>query len=199
MHLKIGILPTIFGKRKKRFCQISVKTSQKREFIMRKILSILTAICVATVLFAISGCKKSVEPPDTYQSYLSATVDGKAFKSNIGAFAVKATILGVTYLEPAGVGLFNSDTLSLGLMIQNGSIGTYSLDGSRINTFGALSFSISNKSYSSEDGKGSGTLKVTNYTNERVAGTFNFVAYTSDGQESINVTNGEFDLLILGS
>lgn len=165
---------------------------------MKTIFRPWQAVAILALAVSFSSCKKdddSTEPtetttPQTFTQSFSAKVDGVTFNENIfmGMESTAAQRISVTASA-------NSSFPSIGLSFSNTiTPGTYTMNG--FSTIGMYNVGQNtNDMYSTS--AGSGTLVITSHdtANDRVVGTFSFIAAPSPGNSNTNshtITEGSF-------
>jgi hypothetical protein len=119
---------------------------------------------------------------------IEATIDGSDFAATLVATA--------DHNDDGSIDVVGSDqTRTIGLTIEAAATGTYTA--SNGGTVASMIVSASGEAFSTVLG-GSGTIRVTSISADRVAGTFSFTA-TSTLSNTVSVTNGTFDVAFVDS
>lgn len=140
--------------------------------------NVLLFVC----LFVFVCCRKEEEAPANSE-YMSAQVNGKAFKASTFVVAKAGATTSIN-------GTFGSvsNPESIGLSIQNAKVGTFKF------TEGAEDFAVY-KSTSDEYITISGTLQITAMSQEWIEGNFSFVAHSiNNSAQHLVVSDGKFKM-----
>ena len=143
------------------------------------IVGMLSGMMVLAMLF-VASCSEDDIP--LLGNSMTATVDGNSFTAISFSYQTSAQITSITGTNTAGE--------SITFAIQNAAVGTYDLAltaGNSGNYFPGLSASNFYTSIS-------GSIVFTEYTAEKVVGTFNFEGQIIGTTDMVSVTNGSFDI-----
>lgn len=140
-------------------------------------LLILTALVVSGLVY--SGCKKDDNDEDP--STMTATIDGSSWAASSFAFNLSGnntSVVGWKGNEYLSITLVNVTTTgNYDVSTANPSTGAYSLDGQ-------VTFYVSRQGY----------VNVTEYSDLRIKGNFEFLAVKTGTSDTILVDNGVFDV-----
>lgn len=170
---------------------------------MRRSLWATMVVLLATGIFLVAGCGGDDDNGNPTGnngggSTFSADIDGVSFTASYGASATKQEIQGFpTYVNVGGFGPYAGDTCLFALTFEDPTTGTFDMGSGIIDYVGGLTLAQANEDYATINGDGNGTVTIGTYNASKITGTFSFVAYTNDGQDSVVVTNGVFNLSIM--
>lgn len=101
-------------------------------------------------------------------------------------------------ISAGGLGPYLGDTAAFAIGIVNPTTGTFSLGGTmNISHFVGVQLSNGADWYSTIYNSAHGSLTISEYTANKIVGTFYFTAYDSAETDSIVVTNGTFTLPVI--
>jgi len=152
-------------------------------------------ILIFTSALLFSSCAKDEESSsdNTSASFFQCKIDGTDYKitgdNNAYAKQTGSDLFVIYGSEDATKANFRNVYISLPKVP---SVGKYDIN---TNDIGSGSFFQSAKLYNSAFPGGSGTLEITEKTETRVKGTFNFVGTTTTSEQK-NITDGSFDVAI---
>lgn len=166
---------------------------------MKKLLG-LAALAMISIL---SSCSSDSDGDGggSANGQITATVDGQSWASMPGGAV--ASVMQQSLFEGGGLTLqiigmtTDQSSLSIQIPVSNISPGTYTFSGE--DSEGLVTYSPSDfESYSSLQG-GSFTLTITSLdlNTGKLSGTFSATLYDFDGVESVEITNGEIDNILL--
>jgi hypothetical protein len=145
----------------------------------------LTTIAVTALVFAASCKKSSAEP----SSRLSVSINGTAFSpTQVSAFDYQG------YIEVMGYKVAGADSSAVYIQLDDTTSLNKALDVSGGND-AQIIWTDKSVLYDSWNYLSHGALTLTAFdkTNKKVSGTFTGVLYESSGQDSVRVTDGQFD------
>lgn len=149
-------------------------------------------LCTGLTLFA--GCSdddSSPNGPSQVTSYLRATVDGTSYEASWSAYAVWVTDP-MPALTLVGMGPMGTDSCLINLSLDAKDTGTYSLSPSSTDRLATIELRQARQYLATVWGDGHGSLVISDNTNGRITGRFEFVAYVALGSDSVVVTDGSF-------
>ncbi|KPK87791.1 MAG: hypothetical protein AMS27_01285 [Bacteroides sp. SM23_62_1] len=145
--------------------------------IKKKLLSVIIPLVIFGLVY--SGCKK--DDDDDGSSTMTATIEGSSWSATSFAFNISGnntSIVGWKDNEYVSITLVDATTTgNYDVGISNPSTGAYSNDGQS-------TFYVSRQGY----------VNVTEYTDLRIKGTFEFLAVKATTQDTVLVDNGAFDV-----
>ncbi len=154
----------------------------------------LLLLCTGLTLFA--GCSdddSSPNGPSQVSSYLRATVDGTSYEASWSAYAVWVNDP-MPALTLVGMGPMGTDSCLINISLDTNDTGTYSLAPSSTDRLATVELRQARQYLATVWGDGHGSLVISNNTNARITGRFEFVAYVALGSDSVVVTDGSFDV-----
>jgi len=158
-------------------------------------------VLFSIMLLALTGCSKNNDPVgpgpeiiDPIQGRVTAAINGTPFTADISAIAAEQNVYGKISITPGGSGNFQGELSGIAINVFEPKVGTFAMGGD--DDFAVGGVILGDKSYSTYYGGSSGSVTITHYSDDQIIGTFEYIAYIVDTEESVTVTNGQFDLKI---
>lgn len=168
---------------------------------MKKTLISLPLYLLLVILLSNCGSSKTADPtPAVATGSASASFNGATWKAESASSLVGGT--GTTQILTISIQLTekdNSEAIAIGISSFTG-VGTYNYGGTSDKVSFTMKYKGKNYTLSTIGAnRGTGTVKITEYVNSsgllnpgKVVGEFSGTIKTSDGSETLTITNGKF-------
>lgn len=145
------------------------------------------------LIFAVSCSKDDSAEDEQEGEYLTATIDGENFTSNL-------SITMTEMIDITSIGGVSSNNQSIMLQLSKTDPGTYSIGGPNSTSFTIAGYTASTSSGIKtwqaplDQSVSDGQIVVTSSSEDNIKGTFSFTATNTGDNTTVEVTNGKFNI-----